>query len=83
MKVAIPFLHVIVTVISVRNRNINALSDEEYELMIRKITGSYNIPVAERSIKETRLLRKYYRWLSEGNDLSVGLSGKTIYINGK
>ena len=84
MKVAILFLlNLIVAVLSVSNRNLKALSDEEYDLMIRKITGRYNIPVAERSVKETRLLRKYYRWICLGNDLSVGPSGKTIYINGK
>ena len=75
--------HLIVTVVSVRNRNINALSDEEYDIMIRKITGAYDTPVAERSSKEMRLLRKYYRWISHGKDLTVGPSGKTIYVDGK
>ena len=60
MKVVFFLLNLIVPVLSVRNRNIKALSDEEYDLMIRKITGTYNIPVAERNVKETRLLRKYY-----------------------
>ena len=75
-------LHLIVTVVSVRNRNINALSDEEYDIMIRKITGAYDTPVTERSSKEMRLLRKYSRWISHGKDLTVGPSGKTIYVDG-
>ena len=51
--------------------------------MIQKVTGSYNVPVADRSTEENRLIRKYYRWISQGKDLSVGSSGKTIYIDGK
>ena len=39
MKTGIVFLHLIVNVESVRNRNINGMSDKEYDIMIRNITG--------------------------------------------
>ena len=51
--------------------------------MLRKITGRYDTPVAERSSADNRLLRKYYRWIKQGKDISVGPSCKTVYIDGK
>ena len=51
----------VIVVIGVRNRDFNPLSDDEYDLLLRKVTGRYDTPVAERSSADNRLLRKYYR----------------------
>ena len=58
----------------VRDRDTNALSDQEYDIMIRKIIGSSNKPVADRTKDETVVIRKYYRWVRQGHDVSVGPS---------
>ena len=51
--------------------------------MLKKVIGNFKTPVAERSTVERTINRKYYRWLKEGKVLSVGNSGKHIYIDGK
>ena len=71
----------VIVVIGARNRDFNALSDEEYDLLLRKITGRYDTPViAERSSAD---IRKDYRWINQGKDISVSPSCKTVYIDGK
>ena len=67
----------------VRNRGLKALSDFEYDIIIRKIIGTYNTAVSERSKEEKVVLRKYYRWIENGCDVRVGSSGKTIYVDDK
>ena len=74
---------VLMLVIATRNRDYNALSDAEHDIHIRKITGSYGTAVTERSSIDVRILPKYYRWIKQGKDISVGPSCKTIYIDGK
>ena len=44
-----------------RERDISALSEEEYEIMLRKILGRFNTLVRERTLVEKNVLRKYYR----------------------
>ena len=66
-----------------RERDISALSDEEYEILLRKILGRYNTPVIERTMIEKKVLRKYYRLVKGGKELHVGPSGKSIYIDGR
>ena len=70
-------------VISTREGNIIALSDEEYDVMLKKIVGEFTKPVNERNKLERKMIRKYYRWLREGKDVSIGPSGKTMYVDGK
>lgn len=66
-----------------RKENVLALRDDEYEVMLKKVLGNFQTPVAERSLIERTINRKYYRWIKEGKELSVGNSGKHIYIDGK
>ena len=70
-------------VLLVRNRDIKALSDHEYDIMIRKILGSFDTPVTDRTKVEIVVIRKYYRWIRQGHDLTIGASGRTIYLDGK
>ena len=70
-------------VLSARQSNVAALSDEEYNVMIKKITGVFNKPSHERTNLEKSVIRKFYRWIKEGKQITVGVSGTTIYINGK
>ena len=66
----------------VKERDISALSEEEYAILIQKILGKFTTPVAERALIEKSVLRKYYR-LVKAKDIHVGPSGKSIYINGR
>ena len=59
------------------------LTDEEYNIMLRKIMGQSSIPVIEKTKVDRKVERKYYRWLKQGRSLTVGPSLKTIYIDGK
>ena len=63
-------------------RNINAISNNEYEILLKKINGEFNIPVKERIAEMNLIIRKYYRWLDQGKDVRVGPSGRTIYVEG-
>ena len=81
--IAILLLFSSFSVSCVRNRDVTALSDVDYDLMIRKILGSFDTPVAERTKKEAAVIRKYYRWIDVGHEVTVGRSGRTIYVNGK
>ena len=65
------------------NGHITALTDEQYDIMIRKVRGEFDKPLGDRNSVEKNVIRKYYRWLSQGKDIYIGPSGKTIYINGK
>ena len=66
-----------------RERDISALSEEEYTILLRKLLGRFNTPVRERTLVEKNVLRKYYRLVKGGRELHVGSSGKSIYIYGK
>ena len=70
-------------VVCSRDETLCVLTDEEYDILLRKITGSFDKPVNERTKTENSFLRKFYRWKNEGKDLFVGSSGKSIYVNGK
>ena len=72
-----------IIVTGTRHRDPSALSDEEYDILLRRITGRYDTPVAERRKEDIRALRKYYRWVKQGKEVSVGPSCNTIYIDGK
>ena len=74
---------VLVYVTYARPCNVGALSAAEYEIVLRKIMGCYDTPVAERTCVDNRALRKFYRWIKDERHISVGPSGKTIYIDGK
>ena len=66
-----------------RERDISALSEEEYAILLRKLLGRFNTPVRERTSVEKNVLRKYYRLVKGRRELHVGSSGKSIYIDGK
>ena len=70
-------------VIATRNRGIKALTDYEYDIIIRQVIGTYDTKVSERTKEEKVVLRKYYRWVENGMAITVGASGKTIYVNNK
>ena len=63
-----------------RERDISALSEEEYAILLRKLLGRFNTPVRERTLVEKNVLRKYYRFVKGGRELHVGSSGKSLYI---
>ena len=67
----------------VRNRDINALSDQEYDIMVRKILGSFDKPVTDRTNLDTVVIRKYYRWMRQGHDVTVGAGGRTMSFKAK
>ena len=48
--------------------------------MIKKITGDFKKPSDERTNVEKNVIRKFYRWMTEGKQITVGASGKTIYV---
>lgn len=64
-------------------RNINAISDVEYNILLKKVKGEFTTPVSERTREENKVLRKYYRWISQNKDVRVGPSGRTIYVDGR
>ena len=66
-----------------RNRGIKALTDYEYDVIVKKVTGTYDTKVSERTREEKVVLRKYYRWIEKGMEVTVGPSGRTIYVNNK
>ena len=76
------FLIMINALTATRERNIVALTEEEYDIMVRKIAGQYNKGMADRTLIEKSTIRKYYRWLKQGKHVYLGPSGKTIYIRG-
>ena len=49
-----------------RERDISALSEEEYEILLRKILGRFNTPVLKRTLVKEKVLRKYYRLTKGG-----------------
>ena len=59
-----------------------ALDDEEYELLLRWLRGEFDTQCNNRTTKEKTALRKFYRWMKE-HELKVGVSGRTVYIDGK
>ena len=67
-------------VLSARQSNVVALSDEEYNIMIKKIMRDFKKPSDERTNVETNVIRKFYRWITEGKEITVGASWKTIYV---
>ena len=83
MKSLLVILSFLKFVTARRAGNIIALSDEEYDVMLKKIVGEFTKPSNERNKFELKMIRKYYRWLREGKDISIGASGKTIYVDGK
>ena len=58
------------------NGHITALTDEQYDIMIRKVRGEFDKPLGDRNSVEKNVIRKYYRWLSQGKDIYIGPSGK-------
>ena len=66
-----------------KERDISSLSEEEYDILIRKILGRFNTPVSERTLVEKKILRKYNRLVKGEKELRVGPSGKSIYVDGK
>jgi len=76
-------LHLLTLCLCARERTKNALSDEEYDIMIKRIQGCFSTPVNERTNLEKATLRKFYRWKNEGREIVIGASGKSIYVDGK
>ena len=66
-----------------RQRKVTALNDEEYDIILRKLTDSFMIPLRDRTKVERSAIRKYYRWMKSGMEITVGPSGKTLYLEGK
>ena len=44
-----------------KERNVVALEDEEYDIMIRRISGHFGKPLGEHTLLEKNNIRKYYR----------------------
>ena len=70
-------------VISSKLGGVSALSDIEYEIMLKKVTGLLDSRSDERSVIEKSTIRKFYRWIKSGKTITIGPSGKTLYIDGK
>ena len=52
------FILMIVIIKSARERDIKSLLDKEYDILIRKIKGEYDVSVADRSAIEKAVLRR-------------------------
>ena len=59
-------------VCSSRNQALSSLTDEEYEILLRKILGIFDAPVSDRTTVGKSILRKYCRWKKEGRELHIG-----------
>ena len=46
----------------VKERDISALSVEEYEILLRKILGRFNTPVRERTLVEKNCCENIIDW---------------------
>ena len=66
-----------------RENTVSSLTDEEYNILLNKIINNFDTPVAERSTTEKAVLRKYYRWIKAGKQITIGASFKNIYVDGK
>ena len=69
-------------VVSVKQGNVISLTDERYDIIL-KISGKFSKPSSERNNVVNSVIRKYYRWIKDGKEITVGPSGKTIYVDGK
>ena len=80
VKIIVSCFFLLKCVLSARQSNVAALSDEEYNVMIKKITGVFNKPSHERTNLEKSVIRKFYRWIKEGKQTTVGIgvTGTTI-----
>ena len=65
------------------NKNVLALDNNEYNIMLKEIKGNFNVPVSERTKVERTTCRNNYRWMKEGKTLTIGNTGLSIYIDGK
>ena len=70
-------------VASTKLGGVSALADNEYEIMLKKVTGQLDSRSDERSVIEKSTIRKFYRWIKGGKTITIGASGKTLYIDGK
>ena len=70
-------------VTATREGNIIALSGRRIWRNVKKTVGEFTKPLNERNKLELKTIRKYYRWLREGKNISIEASGKTIYVDGK
>lgn len=66
-----------------RELSLSPLSDEEYAILLNKLLGRFDTAVTDRSTLEKAVLRKFYRWIKAGRELTVGSSGTNIYVDGK
>ena len=77
------FFHCVTLCFCAREIVYSALNDEEYDIILKLIRGTYDVPVKERTNLEKAVLRKYQRWKKDGKNIFLGSSEKAIYVDGK
>lgn len=51
---------------AVNERTVKALTEEEYDILVRIITNCFETPVVDRTALQKPVIRKYQRWIKQG-----------------
>ena len=62
---------------------LQAIEDDEYELLIKLINNENSLAVADQTKNDKNCIRKYQRWIQAGKELRVAPSGTVIYVDGR